>query len=375
MSSNILHVITGLGKGGAEGVLYRLVSHDTQNTHIVVSLTSSGHYGQLLNNKGIIFYALQINTFKGVLYFPFRFISILKKCKPCIVQTWMYHSDLIGGVFARVFTNARIFWGVRHTSLLPGESKASTRLVAFLCSLLSYSIPERIICCAQSSLECHVAYGYCKRKMIVIPNGFAIDTSLSSQNPSSSVVHIKRPLSTFIIGHAARFHPQKDHLSFLRAVQMLSQVNNISFSVVMCGANVDNSNVVLLDWIEQLGLSRSVSLLGIQEQMDIFYSSIDLFCLSSSSGEGFPNVLAEAMSYSKPCVATDVGDSSLIINTSGWLASTGSPESIFNCLLSAYHSYTNTCEWHKRCDLASDCVNQNYSLSAMSQSFLMAWGL
>lgn len=43
----VLHIITGLSNGGAEGVLYRLCKHDNQANHSVVSMVDQKKYKYL----------------------------------------------------------------------------------------------------------------------------------------------------------------------------------------------------------------------------------------------------------------------------------------------------------------------------------------
>ena len=139
----VLHIITGLEDGGAEAVLYGLCTEDTKNKHIVVSLKGEGKYGKLLNKKGIICYSL--NKKIGNI---FKLIWIIRKEEPDIIQTWLYHGNLIGGTIAKM-TGCKVIWSI-HNSRIIRKTKRLTRAIIKTNKVFSWFIRDGIIYCAQA---------------------------------------------------------------------------------------------------------------------------------------------------------------------------------------------------------------------------------
>jgi glycosyltransferase involved in cell wall biosynthesis len=316
---NIIHIITGLESHGAEMMLFKLVSNIDQSQFSTRIITLTAH-DQLRDKFSPYVESIDIIDLNGVIKLPIGFIKLLLKLKfynPNIVQTWMYHADLVGGVASKLLNLKPIIWNIRH-SFHKGEG-FKTKVIVKLLAFLSIPIPDKILSNSFRSVEIHKAIGYCSYKLQVIPNGFDLDLFKPSELARESYrrsLGIKK--GTFLIGMVARYHPQKDHLTFLLAVKELKDSLTVERSIkfILCGTGVNDSKD-LHDAITRLSLTDDIILLGEVEKIERLYNSLDLFTLTSSYGEGFPNVLGEAMCCGLSCVATDVGDSSHVIGDSG----------------------------------------------------------
>ena len=91
----ILHIIVGLGDGGAEATLYKLIINDKKNKHIVISLSNYGRYGMSLEKNSIPVYCLNFKKNRLNFIGIFNVLKIFFKTKPKLVQSWMYHADFI----------------------------------------------------------------------------------------------------------------------------------------------------------------------------------------------------------------------------------------------------------------------------------------
>ena len=113
--------------------------------------------------------------------------------------------------------------------------KERTIWVAKACAKLSSWLPDKIIVCSHAALKSHLALGYYKEKMFVIPNGFDLDEFRPDREARKSVrKELKLDENALLVGLVARFDPQKDHRNFIEAAQ-LSKKKEYSLSS-LCSA-------------------------------------------------------------------------------------------------------------------------------------------
>lgn len=322
--------------GGAEKVLLRLLQgmDDDVFENEVFALTTVSPLAEQFTDSGIPVKAFGYS--KGNLNIVpfFNVCRSLRQRKPDIVQTWLYHGDLLGGISARMCTRAPVLWNLRQSNLDSRLSPRSTRTIAKICANLSSVIPRNIVCGSHAALSVHKALGYDAQKMFLIENGFDTEKYQRTEKwrrdfRSSWGVSD----DTVVIGHAARLDPQKDHPTLLHAAAKVIEAEP-SVRFVLCGTDITDAPTHLRELIDTLGIRDHVTLLGIVDNMTGFYSALDIQVMSSAYGEGAPNVLGEAMSCETPCVTTDIGDSARIIGNTGPVVPVGNDQALSDAILS-----------------------------------------
>jgi len=332
-TGGMIHIINNLGPGGAEMMLTQLV-RETRNstpTSMVIGLSNDGVVGDQIRELGVPVVALGMRP-RSLARDSLRLVSLIRDAKPDVIQTWMYHANLVGGLAAKRAGSAPISWGIHHANLSPQNTKRTTRVVAKTGALLSKTVPRAIVLCADSARAVHERLGYAKEKFVVIPNGFDIARFAPDPGaPHRLRQRIGIPEDTRLVGLVARFHPVKDHRNFVLAAAIAARANpNLHF--VLCGENVDGANPELSGWIEATGFQDRFHLLGLESQPWTVYAGLDVACLSSTS-EAFPLSIGEAMACGVPCAVTDVGDASLLVRGTGRLAPPHDPAGLARAIL------------------------------------------
>jgi glycosyltransferase involved in cell wall biosynthesis len=315
----LLVVVTGLDTGGAEMMLHKLLSRlDSARFEVLlVSLKAKGSLESRFRDSGI---ALQIVEFSPTRpsWRAFRQgVSLLRQYKPDLLLGWMYHACLITTLWKYAARSpAALLWSVRASAYKRHEIKRATRYVIALCAKFS-RFARAVVYCSQVAQHQHEAQGFAAQKSIFIPNGFDLER-FSPSDSSRATVRTKLGLSAeaLLVAMIGRYDPQKDHACFLRAaakvVQRLPQVR-----FVLAGRAVDPENPALMKLVRESGIEQNLLLLGERSDVPELLAASDLLVSSSSTGEGFPNVLGEAMASGLACVSTDVGDSRLVIGDCG----------------------------------------------------------
>jgi glycosyltransferase involved in cell wall biosynthesis len=369
----VVHVITSLDRGGAEAVLYRLATapFDGATEHVVVSLQGLGTYGPLLIERNVATYTLDMPKGKVSMAGIWRLFRIMRRLRPDVVQTWMYHSDLIGGVVARLAGVKRIVWGVRHANLDKDKNSRMTLLVARLCARLSKFVPSSIVCCSERAAVTHKAFGYSAGKFVNIPNGYDISRFKPDAHARSRVrAELGIGEDAVVLGCVARWDIQKDHPNLLGALSLLKQAG-FDGRCLLAGAGINSENSALTDLIDRFGLASQVHLLDQRDDVPDLMNAFDINVLSSS-GEAFPNVLAEAMACGVPSVTTDVGDARLIVGDTGWVVEAENVTALADGITRAIAELSSG-QGAERAQRCRRRIVDEFQLSKMVSRFETAW--
>jgi len=316
-------------------MLVKLLAHHSLSdkySFIVVSLISPGRVAREISALGIPVYSLNIKTIFSVCSATSKLVRIIKNFKPDIVQTWLFHADLIGLLAVKIAGFGKVIWGVRcgnFTHSMP------TWIIVKLCALLSH-FPDKIIFNSNTGRDHHLQHWHYKPSShTVIHNGFDLDIFYRASEAKPRLCHrLNIDKNSFIIGGAGRFDISKDYKTFLSVVhEVHQQVPEIRF--ILCGLDITYENNFLSELIDSYNIHDAIFLMGEQVNMQEFLSSLDLFLLTSYS-EGCPNVVGEAMACKTPCVVTNSGDSALLVGDTGFVCLKKDYQGIAEVILQFY---------------------------------------
>jgi glycosyltransferase involved in cell wall biosynthesis len=317
----ILHLIVGLGPGGAEAMLTNLVTtiDASRFESIVVSLTDRGVRAETIERHGVRVVTIGMQRGVGVVRGLVRLRRVLRDCRPDLVQSWMYHSDVLA-VVASTGMKIPILWNVRCSNMNEQQASFRARAVARAAAFLSRR-PAGAIVNSIAGRDYHKRLGFHVREWYFIANG--VDTQRFRPDAQArKMIRAELGLDddTLLVGMLARFDVMKDHVTFFAAASETARRTSAHFLVAGAGTESTNERIVALAATPEL--KGRLHFLGYRSDNDRIMAALDVHVLSSV-GEGFPNVLAEAMACGALAISTDVGDARIIAGDAGLIVPVG----------------------------------------------------
>ena len=301
----VLHLIAGLGNGGAERQLFELLKENKD--HLLCSFSDSGVYEKKIKNIGINLITFKVKYSVLIFFKIIKIIKIIKSNNINTIHAWMYNSCIIS-IFLKLFLRKRkinILWAIRCSNMNVTYYSLKLRLNIFFCKIFS-SLADKIIYNSYAGFRYHNKIGFNAKNAIVIQNGvddkkfnFCIDTRKKLRKKFNLFNDDK------VLLCVARVDPMKGHSVLLNAFSFaVKQHKNLKLCLIGKGT-------------EKFNKLENVLVLGMIGDIESYYSMADFIILPSLFGEGFSNVLVEGMLSKLFPISTDVGDNKLIIGESG----------------------------------------------------------
>jgi glycosyltransferase involved in cell wall biosynthesis len=317
----LLHVITGLNVGGAETMLARLLEHrgvDPSLEPEVVSLMEPGFIGPRIVATGVPCHSLGMRSAAHAPGAALRLAALVRRRRPDAIMGWMHHGQLAASFASRVSSHRPpVIWNVRHSLNQMSREKPLTRAILRFEAYRSRS-PATIIYNSRTASEQYRAIGFHARRELVIPNGFDMSCFAGRATARAAIARIFGIAQDIpLIGMIARAHPMKDLPNLIHAFARVHGAGERAHLLIV-GDGMDRLAEPAAALAQALPRAR-LTLSGQRGDVPQWLAGLDMLVLPSAWGEGFPNIVGEAMAAGVPCIATDVGDAAWLIGSTGYI--------------------------------------------------------
>lgn len=328
----ILFLVRSLERGGAERQLVTLASGLARSGWVVsvACFYSGGPLQRELDYAGISVFDLGKCGRWDLLGFFSRLARVIKAQRPDVVHGYLPGANLAALLLRLVYPRMKTAWGMRASSTESVSYGWLTHLSLWLeCRLAG--LVDLIIVNSEAGMQYRVARGCPRRNMRVIPNGIDVERfrfDAAGRRRLRDEWQISE--GAILVGLVARLDPVKDHATFLEAAAILALSSN-RWRFVCVGSGPAEYALSLHAKARALGLAQRLIWVTARDDMAAVYSALDI-AACSSIGEGFPNVVGEAMACGRPCAVTDVGDSAEIVGELGVVIPSRDPSALASAL-------------------------------------------
>lgn len=305
IKTKILHITFDMTIGGTQQVIRQLVENIDSSkfsADIVCIDNRLGDLGALVEKLGINVHLL--NRQQGFDYsLIFQLRKLIKKNHYDLIHCHQY-SPYVYGLLASIFSPAKVIF-TEHGRFYPDYGTWKRKLLNPIFSIFT----SQITTISQATKDALVVFENFKREDIsVIYNG-VIDKSDIDVNEDQLKAKFNIPSDAFIFGTISRLQPIKNQKMMIRAFKEVNEKEMNTHLLIVGDGEMKNQ---LTSLVKELNLIDKVTFTGFQNNPYQFHKIIDVFLLSSFS-EGASMTLIEAMSFSKPCVVTNVGGNAELI--------------------------------------------------------------
>ena len=365
MKRKNIYIIPSLGYGGAESFLLRLIPY-MKYENIIITLFNTKYDKNRLKNIKVKYITLDpFRTSINDLYSFFQLAFSLDKKDT--VFSWLYIADLFAS-FLKIFLfwkKFKLIWNVRNTIIDIHQYSLASYFSYFILKSLLNRIPYKIIFNSKESMNQHIKNGYYKEKCFLVHNGFTRHASINNK---------KNKNTSFNIIYVARLHKQKNHQLLFESLKILRKKYKFDFNLHLVGKNVDRNNFKLVQKLKELNIYQNIILHGLLEQTSVheLFSKCDITLLLSNYGESFPNVIAEAMLYGTFPIATNIGETSYIVDCFGDIIPINENPIVISSLIYKYYleKKNNFNFWTKRIEDCQEFSYNRFKIEKIAERFL-----